>query len=106
MTSRRVLRYEIPIDDNSYEIPAGKILHLSDYRQKHITGERARVEVWVEVTFAGSRVVSPIVGLQRVQVFGTGHPLPDDSAHVATCLDGSLVWHLYKINHAAAVVDQ
>lgn len=104
MTSRRVLRYEIPIDDNFHEIPAGKILHLSDYRQKHITGERARIEVWVETTFDGSRVLSPIVGLQRVQVFGTGHPLPEDATHLATCLDGALVWHLYNVNHAAPAV--
>lgn len=101
MTLRRVLRYEIPIDDNFHEIPAGKILHLSEYRHKNITGERARIEVWVEVTFEGAGVVFPIIGLQRVQVFGTGHPLPEDAAHLATCLDGALVWHLYQVNQAA-----
>lgn len=95
--NRRIFRYELPINDAAHEIPSGKVVHLNEYRMKHITGERNRIEVWVEATLSGESLASAIIGTQHVQVFGTGHPIPDSAEHLATCIDGSLVWHLYRV---------
>lgn len=99
--TRRIFRYEIPIDDQPHEIPAGKVVHLNEYRMKHITGERNRVEVWVEVTLGGASIADDINGTQHVQIIGTGHAIPDGATHLATCLDSQLVWHLYRIGDNA-----
>lgn len=31
------------------------------------------------------------------RVFGTGHPIPEDSRYVGTCKDGGYVWHLFAV---------
>lgn len=99
MKTRRVLRYEISINDQPTTIPAGKVVHLSEYRLNTVTGERNRVEVWVEVLVGGSWPAVQNFPTQRVQIFGTGHPLPVDALHLASTLDGPLVWHLYQLTN-------
>jgi hypothetical protein len=32
----------------------------------------------------------------RLQVFGTGHEIPDDWEHVGTVQDGEFVWHIFE----------
>lgn len=95
--TRRPFRYELAINDEPQELPAGKILHLTEYRKKNITGERQRIEVWVEITLDGPDFTGSITNTQHVQVIGTGHPIPDGSEHLASCLDGPFVWHLYQV---------
>lgn len=95
--NRRPLRYELPVNDNAKPLPAGKILHFTEHRNTSHGGVH-RVEVWVEVTFDGDDFRNDhFVGTQRVKIIGTGHPIPDGAEHLATCLDGPLVWHLYKL---------
>lgn len=95
---RKVLRYEIVVNDQPSTLPVGKVVHLSEYHQKHITGERNRVEVWVEVAIPESWPYAENFPTQRVQIFGTGHDLPEGAVHLASTLDGSLVWHLYQLS--------
>lgn len=96
MTSaRRVLRYVVPIDDDTHEIAGGKVLMVSpDRAQEH---PARRLEVWVDtetvVTLSGLLATT----VSYVRVHGTGQPLPADTGeHLASCIDGPLVWHLYR----------
>lgn len=99
--SRRVLRYEIPINDQPHKIPAGKILQLHPYRMRAITGERNRVEVWIETTVPDNWPHAEPIGSRQVQIFGTGQPLPEDATHLASTVDDRLVWHLYQLGDPA-----
>lgn len=90
---RRPLRYELPVNDNAHLLPAGKILHFTEHRNTQF-GAVHRVEVWVEVTVDGAAT-------QHVQIIGTGHQIPDGAEHLASCLDGRYVWHLYRLKEGS-----
>lgn len=82
---RRVLRWEVPVDDVWHEIGGGQVVHVASRQGLAI------VEVWTLRDGSGT----PFPGTE-VRVFGTGHPLPDDvGAHLGTTLAGPLVWHLF-----------
>lgn len=91
--NRRIFRYEIPVDDRQHTVPAGKIVHMTRHRDLI----SPRVEVWVEVQLETPDISSEPVGGQVLTIIGTGHPAPEGATHVATCLDGPLVWHLYRL---------
>jgi len=86
--TRTPLRYMIEVNDEHQQFPAGKVLHLSEQRGR--SGPEHLIEVWIEVE-------TPVSDLQTVQVIGTGQPIPDGAEHLATTLDGSFVWHLYRL---------
>lgn len=106
MSHRSVLRYEIPIDDQLHQIAAGKVLMAVPHRQQD--SPVRRLEVWVETDVelenihAGNpgvsvrTLIAGAVDHTHVQVYGTGHMLPDEATHLATCVDRGLVWHLYE----------
>lgn len=101
--TKRVLRYQVPIDDNVHAIPDGAVVHVD-------TRRRDAVEAWVEIPGEGA------TGDMRVQVFGTGHVVPDYAVHLGTALSpsgvsptgdpatapwqkrGALVWHLFRLD--------
>lgn len=100
---RRVLRWEIPIDDEDHESNAiGPVLHVAGHRDW-----RDVVEVWTldpsdEAFWAapiGTRLPSPTAGPRRVfRVFGTGQPVPAGYVWRGTgvrTVDG-LMWHLFE----------
>lgn len=91
----RVLRYEVPVDDEWHEIVAGEALHVDCRRFD-------TVEFWA---LEGTEFT------QTLRVFGTGQPLPDEPLkHVGSALSpfaperpllrgamrGELVWHLFR----------
>lgn len=91
----RVLRYEVPVDDEWHEIVAGEAVHVACRRLD-------AVEFWA---IEGTEFT------QTLRVFGTGQPLPDEPLkHVGTALSpeaperpimrgasyGALVWHLFR----------
>jgi hypothetical protein len=98
---RRVLRWDIAIDDQDHDIdPSGPVLHVAGHRH-HPT----YVEVWTldpsDEAFwnapIGTRLPAP--GPRRVfRVFGTGQAVPAGYVWRATAertADG-LVWHLFE----------
>ena len=97
---RRVLRYEVPADDTSHLIGAGPILMTTPWRQA-ASSPAGRLEVWVQVEVADDWPATR-EERQSVQVFRTGHPIPDGAIARASCLDGFLVWHLYEVPAAFA----
>lgn len=83
---RRVLRWEIPVDDGwrSFTLPASDVLHV-DVKKPGV------VSFWTIGDDARSWQV------RRFRVFGTGQPLPPEAGrYIGTAMDGPLVWHLFE----------
>lgn len=86
----RVLRYEVPVDDQEHSVTLGRIVHVASRSPE-------TVEVWALDGAQHSRTFP---------VFGTGQPVPDPYGweHVGTALVGPLpwpvlgplVWHLFE----------
>lgn len=82
---RRVLRYEVPVDDRWHELwLSGEVVHV-DTRRPDV------VEFWA---LAGGEV-----RCRRFVVVGTAHRIPDEATrHVGSVLaaGGALAWHLFE----------
>lgn len=102
--SRRVLRYEVPVDDQWHEIEVqGDVAHVG-CRQADV------VEFWAVDPVQANRITNGLGELiretfhdvptkplrRRFRVFGTGQ-LIDEGLYVGTtyAAGGSLVWHLF-----------
>ena len=89
--TRRMFRYVVPVDD------AAHVIRLSHgpvaAAAVHGTYGDVSVEFWAEHAEGVPEV------RRAFQVFGTGHPLPDDAQWVATCprTPSGLVFHLFEI---------
>ncbi len=78
----RILRHEIPIDDQKHEMTIGRVVHVASRRTEV-------VEVWAQDRRPWGR---------EFRVVGTGHEVPLGWRHVGTTLSfsGFLVWHLLE----------
>ncbi len=91
MTDRRVLRYEVPVDDQWHRIRCpGEVRHVAA-RQVDV------VEFWA--------VTGPWIGRgvdREFRVYATGQPIPASRVRGlwyeggAITPDGALVWHLFS----------
>lgn len=96
---RRILRWEVPVDDEWHGIGAGRVVHVGDRPPQFphaATGDR--VEVWTEEDCPDDFPKTEVEAPRLVRVFGTAQPLPDEArAHVGSALSplGRLVWHVY-----------
>lgn len=79
----RILRYEVPVDDQWHTIRCSFALHVA-CRQVDT------VEFWA---FSVTEGTAP---MRKFRVFGTGQPLDEKINYVGTAIapGGSLVWHL------------
>lgn len=100
MSHRRILRWEVPVDDSWHEIGGGEVL-LVDARPLMPGFATPRLEVWtrerVDMDWPNS---DPLDCKREVAVFGTGHVLdPQAAEHIGSVIDrgvdGALVWHLF-----------
>lgn len=82
---KRVIKTNVPVDDQPHRIPGGKVVAVGCQN-----GPEA-VQVWTEDFDNGEN--SPRV----VQVFGTGHWMPSAGEHLGTAAWGPLVWHVYQV---------
>lgn len=87
MSTRRMFRYVVPVDDQPHEFP----LTANPVAVATVPDATA-VEFWAEHAEGAFPVV------RAFRVFGTGQPLPDDARWRGTCprVHG-LVWHLYEV---------
>lgn len=92
---RRVLRYEIAVNDQPQPIAAGRVLMAQPHRQAQ-RSPAGRVEVWVDAALPVDWPASS-PAMRLVQAFGTGQPIPDGAVWLASCLDGPLVRHVYEV---------
>lgn len=83
MTTPKIYRYEVPVDDKWY-------VHELSGGIKHVACRRhGVVEFWA--LHSGGPTIR-----RAFRVFGTGQPLPDLVEHRGTALDGGFVWHLME----------
>lgn len=83
--SLRVLKWNVPIDDQPHEIGGGRVLHTAcQYGPES-------VQVWTL-----EHGWEPHI---HAQVFGTGQPLPDSThSHIgSTVAPHGLVWHVFEV---------
>jgi hypothetical protein len=96
-TDRRMFRYTVPIDDRAHTIPlSGSPVAVAC----SIGGwGEASVEFWAESAEGAPQVT------RAFQVFGTGHPLPEDAKWRGTCArtPQGLVFHLYELPCAPGI---
>lgn len=80
----RVLRYEVPVDDQPHGFAlSGPIVHVAA-RLPNV------VEFWaLDSDLAG-------YDARHFQVYGTGHQIPEGWGHVGSALVGPFVWHLFE----------
>lgn len=79
--------YKYPM--NTYDTlvpPIGKVVHFGNDPKDTLC-------VWIEVDLASQHRVAR----QYLETFGTGHKIPDEAEHQASCVDGNFVWHLYRV---------
>ncbi|MDP9224130.1 MAG: hypothetical protein M3P18_09795 [Actinomycetota bacterium] len=87
----RVLKWRVPLDDQPHPIGAGRVVLVAQQQY----GVASEMQVWTVETYGG--------GTRYVQVFGTGHTVPDDWEPVGSCVsvDGQFVWHVFERMAAA-----
>jgi hypothetical protein len=82
----RVLKWRVPLDTQPHAIGAGQVVLVGQQ-----PGGGSEVQVWtLEASDSGPT--------REVQVFGTGHQIPDDMQPIGSCLsaDGWYVWHVFE----------
>lgn len=84
--TKRVLKWEVPVDDETHEISGGPVVHVACQHTADV------VMVWTEES---DLTLAP----RTVRVFGTGHPIPKAATHIGSVVTagGALVWHLYEL---------
>lgn len=85
--SRRMLRYEVAVNDEPQDFLVGDPVHVA-------AGRYDVVEFWAEWDDE-----HPPTGERTFQVFGTGQPLPHQATWIGTAdrTPEGLVWHLYEL---------
>lgn len=95
--ARKVFKYgplEIKDDVQLIHLPvSAKIVHVGSQSNGYIS-------IWAIVDEDSTEVTS----VKQFQIFGTGHPIPEDAQYVGTSIqgtpvtlqNGSLVWHVFE----------
>lgn len=88
----RVLKWTVPVDDGEHLIGEGQVVHVDT-----TLGIADEVQVWTWEADFDSRP------LRKVQVFGTGHRVPNHANWLGTAVHGEgaekgvLVWHVFAL---------
>lgn len=82
-----IYKYDVPVDDAPHDVgyyPVHAACQTDDYET---------VQVWSIVNPESPRTM-------KVQVFGTGQPIPKGAEFLHTILaaNGALVWHLFDVS--------
>lgn len=102
-TERRVLRWDVPINDEPTMIGGGRVVHVGCRADLYgEPGPTRRVEVWTEELLAADLALAEFdtIITRKVLVVGTAQAIPDRYDHVGSAIDpdprNRLVWHLYQ----------
>jgi hypothetical protein len=83
LMSKRVLKWDVPVNDQYHYIGSGQVAHVQCQR------ETAVVQVWT----VEKDVIEPG---RLVRVFGTGQEVPDSLVFLGTTMPNPhLVWHVF-----------
>lgn len=78
-----IFKYPMQLDDRSLALPRGAVI-------RRFAMQHGVPTVWAEVDSNAPTVT------RRVQIFGTGHPLPEGAVYLGSCDHGQFVWHLFE----------
>jgi hypothetical protein len=79
---QRVLRWEVPVDDDWHKIGAGRVVEVAARDHNERPGDM--VDVWTLEDFAGTSTAD--LRRRPVTVIGTGHPAPEDAVYLGTAV--------------------
>ena len=100
---RRVLRWDVLINDTVQEIGGGKVVFVHCRPDELRPGPARRVEVWTEEEIPDGMSWKEFgdLPMRKVAVFGTAHPISDGLEHIGSAVDPNpmnrLVWHVYEV---------
>lgn len=83
--SRRVLKWQVPVDDRDHPIGGGPVVLVACQNDN-----AALVQVWTDEANAGD-----VADLRSARVFGTGQPILRTDEHIGSVVVGPLVWHVF-----------
>lgn len=98
---QRVLRWEVPVDDEWHEIGAGRVVEVA-VRNTRTLDERNLVEVWTLEGAHPPGTTEP--GPRSVIVVGTGHPAPPNTEYLGTAIVPLLTMDQLTIRSVAGLV--
>jgi hypothetical protein len=75
--------HKFEVESMGQRFPAGKVVLFGPDAAGYVC-------VWIERDTESE-------GAQLLQVFGTGHEVPEGNLHLASCKEGSMIWHLYEV---------
>lgn len=85
---KKLLKYPISLDGpQEFRLLRGSIIRKVDYQ----ASERGPM-IWVETD-----TNETISDKRTLQVFGTGHDIPNESFYIGTWQEPPFVWHLYEV---------
>jgi hypothetical protein len=90
VSDRAVLKWPVAVDDRPHRIGGGEVVHV-DCQNPH---DPSVITIWtIEPRYAQPEPK------RRVQVFGTGQPLPFFAEHLGSVVaaEGQLVWHAFQL---------
>lgn len=100
--SRRVLKWQIPVDDQHHPIGPGPVVLVTvqgpgEWRSADgLSGRGAGAPVGV-VTVWTDEWDTDGIPPRAARAYGTGQPVPPGDVHLGSCLDGPLVWHVFAV---------
>lgn len=86
---QRVLRWDVPVDDEWHEIGAGRVVEVAARAHRKRPGDL--VEVWTLEDHPGTSTAD--LPKRSVVVVGTGHPAPLDSEYLGTAIVPAFLVH-------------
>lgn len=87
--AKRVLKWEVPVDDKRHKIGPGPVVHIAtQYGHNDLLTVWTEEDAWTEL---------PYNKLRTVQVFGTGHPYEGKVLGTVVITGGHLVWHVVDL---------
>lgn len=84
---RRVLKWDVPVDDQDHPVGSGKVLKVDCQFGPEV------VQVWTDEPNDQDVVI------RGARVFGTGMEIPEGWEHLGSVVtaQGQLVWHVFDV---------
>lgn len=86
---KTVFKYTIGIEDGWQDIALPECADIV-YFDYQVDSPPNTLRLWAEVDTSAPHE------MRQFAIIGTGHPIPDGAEHMATCMAGPFVWHLYE----------
>jgi DNA-binding transcriptional regulator YhcF (GntR family) len=99
---QRVLRWEVPVDDEWHEIGAGRVVEVAVRNTRRTFNQRDVVEVW---TLENTPDVSTEDLVKRsAMIVGTGQPAPENTEYLGTAIVPLFTMEQFSVRSVAGLV--